>query len=123
VFNVQSQMLEHTESISHVVPLRNERFASLSGKPEKQTLIVSDADGNVVARSSHQGVIGIGENDKALLLAKTDGTITDAGNQNIDIGLSEKQVAFSFGERNFAVGFECDSDGKLDGGEVNLINL
>ena len=116
-------MLEHAESIAHVVPLRNERFASLSGTQDKQTLIVSDADGRVIARSSHEGVIGIGENSKALLLAKEDGSLTDAGNQKIDLGFAGQQVAFSFGEKNFAVGLQCDGDGKLATSEVNLLNL
>lgn len=31
VFNIESQLLEHTEAISLVVPLKDDSFASLSG--------------------------------------------------------------------------------------------
>jgi hypothetical protein len=50
VFNNDSQLLEHSETIQFVVPLANDQVASMSGR-YGQTLIVSTHDGKVLRRS------------------------------------------------------------------------
>lgn len=120
VFNNDSQLLEHSDAISHVVPLSNDQVASLSGKQTYgQTLIISTHDGRVVRKTEVKDVIGLQALKNQIILLKGDGSVTDEQGNQVDLGLSDT-IAFG---ADHAIGVNYDIDAGKIVGEVNVAKL